>query len=142
MTEHDPRRGQFGAHCFHCHGGPLFQSQSFANNGLDSEFKDLARAVVTGQPGDRDKFTVPSLRNVALTAPYTHDGRFATLMDTVEHYATGLKRSTTPDPNLAKPPERGVSLNAADKQTLVSFLETLTVEKYRSKTPLQNSDLK
>ena len=78
-TEYDPRRGQFGADCFHCHGGPLFQSQSFANNGLDSEFTDIGRAKVTGKDADKGKFAVPSLRNVALTAPYMHDGRFAQL---------------------------------------------------------------
>src|SRR5881275_202708 len=66
-TEYDPRREQFGADCFHCHGGPLFQSQAFANNGLDAEFKDLGRAKITGKDSDRGKFATPSLRNVELT---------------------------------------------------------------------------
>ena len=78
-TEYDPRREQFGADCFHCHGGPLFQSQCFANNGLDFAFTDPGRFLVTKKDGDRGKFAVPSLRNVAVTAPYMHDGRFATL---------------------------------------------------------------
>jgi cytochrome c peroxidase len=129
-TEYDPRRGQFGADCFHCHGGPLFQSQSFANNGLDSEFKDLGRAKVTGKDSDKGKFAVPSLRNVALTAPYMHDGRFRTLEEVVEYYATGVKRSATLDPNLAKHPDGGVPLSAEDKHALVAFLKTLTDEKY------------
>ena len=78
-TEYDPYHGQFGADCFHCHGGPLFQSQDFANNGLDSTFRDLGRYNVTKRDGDKGKFAVPSLRNVAVTGPYMHDGRFQTL---------------------------------------------------------------
>ncbi len=130
ITEYDPRREQFGADCFHCHGGPLFQSQTFANNGLDSEFKDLGRAKITGNASDQGKFSTPSLRNVALTAPYMHDGRFQTLEEVVAHYVTGLKRSATLDPNLAKHPDGGVPLNAADQQALVAFLKTLTDEKF------------
>jgi cytochrome c peroxidase len=117
-----------GADCFHCHGGPLFHSQNFANNGLDADFKDLGRFAVTRKDGDRGKFAVPSLRNVALTGPYMHDGRFATLEEVIEHYAAGVKRSATLDPNLAKHPGDGVPLSAADKQALVAFLKTLTEE--------------
>jgi cytochrome c peroxidase len=129
-TEYDPYHGQFGADCFHCHGGPLFQSQDFANNGLDSTFKDLGRYNVTHRDGDKGKFAVPSLRNVAVTAPYMHDGRFQTLEQVVEHYCTGMKRSATLDPNLAKHPDGGVPLSAADKKALVAFLQTLTDEKF------------
>ena len=128
ITEYDPRRQQFGADCFHCHGGPLFQSQSFANNGLDSEFTDLGRYDATHNDADKGKFSVPSLRNVAVTAPYMHDGRFKTLEEVVEHYTTGMKRSSTLDPNLAKHPDGGVPLSAADKKALVAFLKTLTDE--------------
>jgi cytochrome c peroxidase len=125
-TEYDPRRGQFGADCFHCHGGPLFQSQSFANNGADGAFTDIGREKITGKASDRGKFSVPSLRNIALTAPYMHDGRFRTLEEVVEHYSTGVVRSATLDPNLAKHPDGGVPLGAADKRALVAFLRTLT----------------
>jgi cytochrome c peroxidase len=125
-TEYDPRRGQFGADCFHCHGGPLFQSQSFANNGLDSEFPDIGRAKVTGKDFDKGKFAVPSLRNVALTAPYMHDGRFAMLEAVIAHYTTGVKRSPTLDPNLAKHPDGGVPMSVADQRALAAFLRTLT----------------
>lgn len=130
MTEYDPRRQQYGADCFHCHGGPLFQSQTFANNGLDAAFTDRGRAGVTGREADAGKFATPSLRNVALTAPYMHDGRFATLEEVVAHYATGVKRSPTLDPNLAKHPDGGVPLSAEDQQALVAFLKTLTDEKF------------
>ena len=130
MTEYDPRREQYGADCFHCHGGALFQSQTFANNGLDSISTDLGRAKITGKDSDKGKFATPSLRNIALTAPYMHDGRFATLEEVVEHYSTGVARSLTLDPNLAKHPDGGIRLNEADKKALAAFLRTLTDEKY------------
>jgi cytochrome c peroxidase len=131
-TEYDPRRGQFGADCFHCHGGPLFQSQAFANNGLDDTFCDPGREKVTSKASDLGKFAVPSLRNIALTGPYMHDGRFKTLDEVIEHYAGGVKRSATLDPNIAKHPDGGVPLSAADKRALVTFLKTLTDAKYSS----------
>lgn len=141
-TEYDPQRRQFGADCFHCHGGPLFQSQTFANNGLDAEPRDVGRSAVTGKPGDKGKFAVPSLRNVAVTAPYMHDGRFATLDEVIEHYATGVKRSATLDPNLAKHPVAGLPLSDADKQALVAFLKTLTDERFirANRTLAKNSE--
>lgn len=129
-TEYDPRRGQFGADCFHCHGGPLFQSQAFANNGLDDTFADPGREKVTSKASDLGKFAVPSLRNIALTGPYMHDGRFKTLDEVIEHYVSGVKRSATLDPNIAKHPDGGVPLGAIDKKALVAFLKTLTDEKY------------
>jgi cytochrome c peroxidase len=134
-TEYDPRHAQFGADCFHCHGGPLFQSQTFANNGLDAEAKDPGRYEATRLPGDKGKFAVPSLRNVELTGPYMHDGRFQNLEEVIEYYANGVKRSATLDPNLAKHPEGGVPLSADDKRALVAFLKTLTDERLR---PQQN----
>ena len=137
-TEYDPRRGQYGADCFHCHGGPLFQSQSFANNGLDEVFTDTGRARVTGKNSDIGKFAVPSLRNVALTAPYMHDGRFQTLDEVVEHYCTGVKRSSTLDPNIARHPDGGVPLSTADKKALVAFLNTLTDEKFLQPSPAES----
>ena len=125
-TEYDPRRGQYGADCFHCHGGPLFQSQGFANNGLDDHFADLGRGKISGKAADNGKFAVPSLRNVAVTGPYMHDGRFKTLAEAVAHYVNGVKRSATLDPNLAKHPDGGVPLSPADQGALVAFLATLT----------------
>jgi cytochrome c peroxidase len=111
MTEYDPRRGLTGADCFHCHGGPLFSDFRFLDNGLGA-----------GQ------FAVPSLRNVSRTGPYMHDGRFATLEEVVEHYATGIQRTPTLDPNLAKHPDGGVPLSMEDKRALVAFLKTLSDE--------------
>ena len=133
-SEYDPRREQYGADCFHCHGGPLFQSQTFANNGLDADFKDLGRFLVTGKEGDRGTFAVPSLRNVEVTGPYMHDGRFRSLEEVIEHYSADIKRSPTLDPNLAKHPDRGIQLSSEDKAALVSFLKTLTDTRFQTNT--------
>lgn len=135
-TEYDPRRGQFGADCFHCHGGPLFQSVDFANNGLDFLFKDSGRSEFTKRRGDEGKFSVPSLRNVEVTAPYMHDGRFSSLEETIEHYSASVKRSATLDPNLAKHPDGGVPLTTAQKRALIAFLKTLTDEKFKTTQPV------
>jgi cytochrome c peroxidase len=125
-TEYDPARGQHGADCFHCHGGLLFTDYAYKNNGLGLVASDEGRTRVTGGPDDRGKFKTPSLRNVAVTAPYMHDGRFATLEDVVAHYDHGVQRTATLDPNLAKHPDGGLSLSPEDQQALVAFLKTLT----------------
>ncbi|GDY23879.1 hypothetical protein LBMAG56_52260 [Verrucomicrobiota bacterium] len=129
-TEFDPRRQQFGADCFHCHGGALFTDHAFRNNGLALDPADLGRAAVTGQVADRGRFVTPSLRNVALTAPYMHDGRFATLEEVVAHYDHGVARTASLDPNLGKHPDTGLRLSAADQRALVAFLRALTDEQY------------
>jgi cytochrome c peroxidase len=82
---------------------------------------------VTKQPSDRHKFSTPSLRNIARTAPYMHDGRFATLEEVVQHYSYGVVRSETLDPNLAKHPAGGLQLSAEDQAALVAFLKALSV---------------
>jgi cytochrome c peroxidase len=124
VTEYDPRHEQFGADCFHCHGGALFSDYSFRNNGLETS--DPGRSSVTGREADRGKFATPSLRNVALTAPYMHDARFATLEEVVAHYDHGVKRTPSLDPNLGKHPVTGLNLSAADQAAIVAFLKTLT----------------
>jgi cytochrome c peroxidase len=135
MTEHEPRMGQRGADCFHCHGGPLFTDHQFRNNGLAPDEADTGRERVTRDGRDRSKFSTPSLRNVALTAPYMHDGRFQTLEEVIAHYDHKLHRSDTLDPNLAKHPSAGMQLSDADKAALVAFLKTLTDEKYLPTKP-------
>jgi cytochrome c peroxidase len=126
VTEYDPRQQQFGADCFHCHGGALFTDHAFRNNGLAIDPSDPGRFAITKLESDRGRFATPSLRNVALTAPYMHDGRFATLEEVVEHYNSKLHRSPTLDPNLAKHPESGLGLSTEDKAALVAFLKALT----------------
>jgi len=127
MTESDPRTGQRGADCFHCHGGPLFTDHQLHNNGLISE--DTGRARVTGLAADQGKFVTPGLRNIALTVPYMHDGRFGTLEEVMDHYSTGIHRSPTLDPNLAKHPAPGLQITAKDQAALIAFLKSLTEEK-------------
>jgi cytochrome c peroxidase len=126
MTEFEPRMGQRGADCFHCHGGALFTDSQFHNNGLDVFSSDPGRAKITGRDSDQGKFSTPTLRNVALTAPYMHDGRFKTLEEVIDHYSSGVQRSPTLDPNLAKHPSEGIQLTRSDKKALVAFLKTLT----------------
>jgi len=130
MTEYDPRTGQYGADCFHCHGGPLFTDHQFHNNGLDPNAADPGRFRITRLEADRDKFATPSLRNVARTGPYMHDGRFTTLQQVVAHYNNGVHRSDTLDPNIAKHPIDGLHLSADDQRALVAFLDTLTDERF------------
>jgi cytochrome c peroxidase len=69
---------------------------------------------------------VPSLRNVALTAPYMHDGRFSTLEEVLDHYSTGVKVSKTLDTLLINKKELGIALSPTDKKNLIQFLNTLT----------------
>ncbi|MFT5239923.1 MAG: cytochrome c peroxidase [Candidatus Promineifilaceae bacterium] len=125
FTEHDPRRRTFGADCFHCHGGAFFTDHSFHNNGL-SPALDFGREKHTGLQSDRNKFSTPSLRNVALTPPYMHDGRFATLEDVLKHYAGEMEISPTLDPNLAKHGKTGMQMSAADQAAIIAFLRSLS----------------
>lgn len=124
FTESEPRLGRHGADCFHCHGGALFTDHSFHNNGL-TPTEDVGLEGTTGKASDRYKFSTPSLRNVALTAPYMHDGRFATLEEVIDHYNTPFEKSATLDPNLAKHPA-GLNLSEADQKALIAFLKTLS----------------
>jgi cytochrome c peroxidase len=131
ITEYNPARDQHGADCFHCHGGNLFTDYQFKNNGVYDAY-DWGRSLVTNRAVDRGKFKTPSLRNVELTGPYMHDGQFKTLEEVVEHYNSGVHRSDTLDPNLAKHPDNGLQLSTADKKALVAFLKTLTDERFRT----------
>jgi cytochrome c peroxidase len=115
-----------GADCFHCHNGPLMQVKKFSNNGLDLSFSDLGRGSVTGNANDNGKFKVPTLRNIALTAPYMHDGRFATLDEVIEHYSSGINHSATIDPLIEFASQGGVQLDSQEKYLLKKFLLTLT----------------
>ena len=115
--------------CFHCHGSdknPLWTDNIFHNNGLDETFADLGLGAVTGDPADNGKFKSPSLRNLEFTAPYMHDGRFASLDDVINHYSQGLKNSSTIDPLMKKADQGGVGLTDKDKADLKAFLLSLS----------------
>lgn len=115
-----------GADCFHCHNGPLMQVQKFSNNGLDAAFSDLGRGGITGNLSDNGKFKVPTLRNIEYSAPYMHDGRFATLDEVIQHYSTGIHSSPTIDPLIEFAFQGGVQLNSSEKALLKKFLLTLS----------------
>jgi cytochrome c peroxidase len=132
LTEYDPARGKLGADCFHCHGGPLFSDFAYKNNGLALRGSDRGREKVTASASDVGKFKTPSLRNVAVTAPYMHDGRFRTLEEVVSHYDHGVSRSATLDPNIAKHPADGLKLSADDQRALGAFLRTLTEQRFEN----------
>ncbi|MDH4472370.1 MAG: cytochrome c peroxidase [Fluviicola sp.] len=117
-----------GADCAHCHSGSNFENDQYMNNGLDNEaqISDIGRQAVTNSAADKGKFKVPTLRNIALTFPYMHDGRFRTLEEVVEHYNSDIHSSTTLEPQLAYTMPTGLMLNAQDKIDLVNFLKALT----------------
>ena len=118
----------FQQKCASCHTEPLFTSYQFVNNGLDSVFSDFGRAKITFNPSDKGKFKIPSLRNVELTYPYMHDGRFWSLTQVLDHYSSGIQVSETLAPEL----QNAISLSVSEKQQLIDFLKTLTDHKLLS----------
>ncbi|MCE7068103.1 cytochrome-c peroxidase [Dyadobacter sp. CY326] len=129
----------FKQNCASCHASELFTDLSFRNNGLiPNKINDQGRYAITLNEADRLKFKVPSLRNVGLTAPYMHDGRFTTLEQVLNHYANdqnGSKDSIfvspTLDPLLQKAGQkRGIKLSANEKQSIIAFLKTLNDEQF------------
>lgn len=123
--------GQWGADCFHCHGGnfTFFTDHLLHNNGLDSVFTDQGAYAVTGNMVDMGRFKTPTLRNIELTAPYMHDGRFGTLEEVVEHYNTGGVPSPTIDPFM-KYTQGGLQLSLQDQASIIEFLKMLTDEEF------------
>ena len=122
-----------GGNCGDCHGGPLQTNHVFTNNGLDATLTDLGLGKQTGLPTDNGKFRVPSLRNIALTAPYMHDGRLPTLEAVLDHYNEHIARnSPNLDPQILNatndPRQQSLSLDLTtdEKAKIVAFLRTLT----------------
>lgn len=113
----------FASNCASCHSGALQTDYSYRNNGLDASFEnDPGRGRITLDPSDNGKFKVPSLRNVMLTYPYMHDGRFYTIREVLDHYDEGIVSSETLDPLL----DSGIPMTETEKDQIVAFLETLT----------------
>jgi cytochrome c peroxidase len=107
--------------CGKCHEGFLFTNQTFANNGLYADYPDLGRFKLTGLASDKAVFKVPSLRNIALTAPYMHDGHLKKLDDVINHYQTGGQPHPNKNP-LLKP----FILTPQERVDLLAFLNSLT----------------
>ena len=129
----------FKQKCSSCHSSELFTDFSFRNNGLiPAKINDQGRYAITLNEADRLKFKVPSLRNVGLTAPYMHDGRFTTLEEVLNHYAndqSGSKDSIFVSPTLdpllqVAGQKRGIKLSATEKQSIIAFLRTLNDEQF------------
>jgi cytochrome c peroxidase len=115
--------------CGHCHViGSTFSDFEYRNTGLDSLPLDSGRGKITLRATDNGKFKTPSLRNIALTAPYMHDGRFNTLEECIQHYNTGFKYTGNLDPNLLHV-KKG-RLDASEVQDIIAFLHTLTDEEF------------
>ena len=115
-----------GGDCFHCHGTALFTDNQFRNNALDSVFPDPGLGGISGRDEDMGKFKTPTLRNVAVSAPYMHDGRFETLEEVMEHYNSGGVESHTVDPFMKGTGQGGLNLTEQEKNDIIAFLESLT----------------
>lgn len=112
--------------CGSCHAEPLFTDHSFRNNGIvPSDINDEGRYLITHQETDRYKFKVPSLRNLAFTAPFMHDGRLLTIDAVLDHYSTQVQITPNLDPLLHQNSSPGISLSAVERRDIISFLNTL-----------------
>ncbi|MEM8967020.1 MAG: cytochrome c peroxidase [Bacteroidota bacterium] len=116
----------FEEKCGACHSGELFSDFSFRNNGISTTFSDEGRARITEHPSDIGKFRVPSLRNIARTAPYMHNARLKTLEEVLAHYASGVQESSTLDPLLNDGAQLGILMTDEEQAQIITFLETLT----------------
>lgn len=120
--------------CLHCHttdADALGTIRTFSNNGLDSiyppnRFKDKGLGGYNGKSQDEGKFKIPSLRNLAFTAPYMHDGRFSTLEAVLDFYSEGIRHSTTIDSKMGFAHQGGARLSAIEKKKIIAFLLTLS----------------
>jgi cytochrome c peroxidase len=129
-----------GGNCSDCHSGDLQQSKTFQNNGIDSIYTDLGLEAITGNSFDSAKFKVPSLRNIALTAPYMHDGRFNTLQDVLLHYNEHVNsKAKIYSPILVASNTGGgtnLDLTAQEMDDIIAFLNTLTDVSFTTDTTL------
>lgn len=125
-----------GADCFHCHGGggnPLFTTHLFYNNGKDTVFNETGdRFDVTGNPNDKGAYKAPSLRNISLSGPYMHDGRFATLDEVIEFYSHHVLLSENVDPLMHHVLRGGVQLTPNEKADLKAFILSLHDDQFLS----------
>ena len=110
--------------CIECHNGYNFTNYAFENNGLSEVYQDSGRALITNQIKDLAKFKVPTLRNIAITSPYMHDGAFTSLEAVIDHYASGGKKHSSQSSFI-----KGFDISKNERAELKAFLETLTEER-------------
>ena len=122
----------FKAKCASCHSGALFTNYAFLDNGLDFTHKDIGRALISARVEDTGKFKVPSLRNILLTSPYMHDGRFKTINEVIDHYRFHVKDKPNLDVRLKTDGKPGLPMSDQEVENLVSFFKTLTDYKFIS----------
>lgn len=111
--------------CSKCHSGYNFTNYAFENNGLYKSYQDSGRALISKKEADLAKFKIPSLRNVAITYPYMHNGSINTLEDVIEHHASGGKGHKSQSDLI-----KGFEIGDKEKEALISFLKTLTENRY------------
>ncbi|MGK0389795.1 MAG: cytochrome c peroxidase [Maribacter sp.] len=113
--------------CSSCHDTEAHIAPTARNNGMYVDYLDNGLGDVTGNANDNGRFKVPSLRNVALTAPYMHDGTMTTLQEVVQHYNSGVQAHPNLDNRLTQGNQpRRLNLNQQEQQALISFMNTLT----------------
>lgn len=135
----------YQANCSSCHEEGLFTDLSYHNNGLDESYPDpidkegvfLGRFRISHDSSDLGAYKTPSLRNITLTAPYMHDGRFASLEEVLNHYSSGIKQNSSLAPQL----KDGIPLNKEEKEALITFLKTLQDDQFIQKHLQDNPDL-
>ena len=116
-----------GAHCNICHTAPFFSNNTIVNIGSTVGFADQGQQEATGLHTDFGKFKNTTLRNIEVTGPYMHDGRFGTLEEVVDFYADSISSGTPNLDNHMQPFEDGqLELDAADRAALVAFMKALT----------------
>jgi cytochrome c peroxidase len=111
--------------CFHCHAGFNFSNNAFRNNGIAPDDPDEGRREITLKDSDLGKFKVPTLRNVAVSAPFMHDGSLETLDDVIAAYVQGGRGHPNTDPTV-----QPLDLDAAEQADLRAFLEALTDQEF------------
>lgn len=119
--------------CFHCHSAPLFKDNQLHNNGLNlnhSREEDQGHFLISRNPTDSGKFKTPTLRNIELTAPYMHDGRYATLEEVVLFYSFQVENNQQVDPLMKKAHQGGLKLEPDEISALVAFMKTLTDQEF------------
>jgi cytochrome c peroxidase len=134
--------------CKSCHSGELFTDNNYHNNGIDSHFNDDSEGIyqgrfrVTFNPFDLGKFKTPSLRNIMLTAPYMHDGRFVNIDEVLTHYSSGVKASSTVDQLLYQNNgQLGIPLSSLEREAIKAFLNRLTDQEFITNKNISNPHL-
>ncbi len=126
------------AECGHCHNAPLFTTNEYFNNGIqvpiaENVFEDNGLGAITGRIFDNGMFKTATLRNIFFSAPYMHDGRFATIDEVIDHYIIGGH----PSDNLA-PVLRPLTISDEDRAALIAFIHTLEDRDFLNNPEFQN----